>query len=171
MEGGSVEHLQSFDQNIILLAHLAPEQEGAKNRHESEGKKQGTNQGIDHRESHRLEHFPFHTREGEERDVNNGDDQHAKEGWLAHIVRGRTHRADLLLHGQGPPQFMLPDADSPDDVLHHHHSTINDEPKIDRPETHQVAGDTGCQHPHRGEQKREGNGQRNNQGGTPIAEE
>ncbi len=76
-----------------------------------------------------------------------------------------------FLDGEQALQFVLPQAQSADDVFHHHHSSVDDQAEIDGAQTHQVAGYLRLHHAGQREEKRKRNRERNDQRRPPIAEQ
>ena len=66
---------------------------------------------------------------------------------------------------------MLPRSKPRDAVLDNDDRTIDDQAKVERPQTHQITRDTKPVHPHRCHQHRNGNDQCGDYGGADIAEQ
>ena len=121
-------------------------------------------EGEDDRQGHRPEELPLDPLEGEDRQVDNHDDQLAEHRRLAHLD-GRV-ADDVELR---PVRAVV--GEVPHAVLDHDDRAIDDEPEVDGPEAHQAPGDADPLHHRDGEEHRERDGRGHDQPGPEVPEE
>jgi hypothetical protein len=76
---------------------------------------------------------------GENRQINNGDDQHTKEHRRPDLFTGSNDCMQPLVGCQAPPELMLLCAKLSNNVFYDNDSAVDNEPKIDSAKAHQVS--------------------------------
>ena len=174
-EGGSqrraVHPQRRMHQHVLLLRHAAGHEDRQRRRHEGQRQDHGARQRGQHRERHREEHLPLDAGQGQDRQVDDHDDQLAEDGGAAHLARGLEHHLEPFGPGQQATQFMLPFAQAAHAVFDDVDGAIDDDAEVERAQAQQVAAHAALNHPGDGEQHRE----RDDAGGdhrrTNVAEE
>ena len=140
------DRLETADQATFLDMTFGPEPERSQGRHDGQGDERGGRQGHHDGTGHGLEHLPFDTLEGEDRDVDQGDHGHAEEHRSGDLTRGSRQLGRTLIFGQGssegPDTLLKPSQE----ILHHHHGTVDDEAEVDGTEAHEVGAGLGGGH-------------------------
>ena len=148
---------------LPLLCALAEEQAGH-DRSDEDGEDERAEQGKADRPGHGLEEPAFDGLQGEDGQIRGDDDAAGEEDRTLHFVRGI---ANLLRRGAGV--VLL--SEMADDVLDHHHGAIDHHAEVQRAERKQVGGNVAEVEADGGEQQREGNGERDDDGAAHVAEE
>ena len=118
-----------------------------------------------------MKHFPLDAGEREKRNIDDRDNHDAEKHRRTNLFARGKHRVYAFFLGQRAPEFVLALRHLPHDVFHDDHRPINDEAEINCAQAHQVPGDAEALHAQEREQKRKGNGQRDNERRAPVAEE
>src|SRR5437899_1517050 len=100
-----------------------------------------------------MKHFSFDAGEGEDRDVNDRDDDDAEKHRVRDLFTRRKHDFASLLAVEPTPEFVLPDSELTDYVLNNHNRAVDDESEIDRAQAHQVSRDPEIHHASQGKEK------------------
>ena len=165
------DRLETADQATFLGMTFSPKPERSQGRHDGQGDERGSRQGDHDGRGHGLEHLPFDTLEGEDRHIDQGDHGHAKEHRAGDLTRGSRQLGRTLIFGQGssegPDTLLKPSQE----ILHHHHGTVDDEAEVDRAQTHQVGTGLGSGHAGEQQEERKGNRQRDEQRGPPMPQQ
>ena len=85
-----------------------------------------------------MKHFSLDAGEGEDRDVNDGDNEDAEKHRVRHLFTCSEHNLKSLLAGEAAPEFVLANAELPHHVFDDHHCAVDDESEINRAQAHQV---------------------------------
>ena len=117
-------------QDVRLFLHLARNDHRNRSRDEGQGEDHRRREGENHGEGHRVEHFPFHACQGEDRDIDQGDDQHAEERGTDHLGRSLGGLLEALLTGQQAAIFMLPQTEPPQAVLDNDHRPVDNQTEV-----------------------------------------
>ena len=132
----------SATSQLSFSLDVAAEQERAEHRHEREREDERAAEREHHGEAIGLNIFPSMPVQREDRQIDDGDDEHAEE----HRVRDFLARSAALRWARSAAvrraaERVLPLAEMADDVFHHHDRAIDDEAEVDRAEAHQVAAE------------------------------
>ena len=152
------------DQPDLLLLGLRRQSERGEHRHQGQREDHRPGQGEDHRQGHRPEQLPLGPLQGQDRQVDDRDDQLAEHRRLADLDR---RVADDLELGPRAPLVCQP----ADAVLDHDHARIDDHAEVDRPQAHQAGRDPGREHDVGREQHRQRDRQRHDQAAPEVAQE
>ena len=152
------------DEPDLFLAGLRAEDHRHQDRHQREREDHRAEQGEDHRQGHRPEQFALGPLQGQDRQVDDGDDQLAEHGGLADLDGGVADDVEL---GPGPSFVREP----PDAVLDHDHARIHDHAEVDRAQAHQAGRDPGGEHHVGREQHRQRDCQGHNQAPSDVAQQ
>ena len=131
----------------------AAQEKRTKHGHEGEGEEEGAAEGEHHRERHGAEHLPLDSREGQDRNVDHGDDDDPKEHGRTDLLARGEDGLDALLRGQGAAEFVLFHSEAPDDVLNNDHRPVDDQAEVHRSQAHQISGNTEAGHSDKREEK------------------
>ncbi len=88
-----------------------------------------------------MKHFAFHARQRKNRQIDNHDDHLSVNQRAPYLLRGCKHQLQPFFPAQCPPQPCLFLRKTADAVLDDDDDTIDDDAKIQRPQTHQVGTD------------------------------
>src|SRR5438105_9395978 len=116
-----------MDNAVVALVNLPPQQERTEHGHEREGKNERAAQREHHGQRHRMKHFPFDAREREKRNIDDRDDDDAKEHRRADLLAGSENGPHPFLTGKWASKLVLFLADLANDVFDDDDRTINDE--------------------------------------------
>ena len=86
-----------------------------------------------------------------------------------HLVAGRPNELKRDFDMLALPLGEL--GEPPDQVLDHHDRPVDDQSEVDRPEAHQVAGETRPEHSGERPQHRQRQGQGDDDPGPPVAQQ
>ena len=89
--------------------------------------------------------FPSTPSRRQDRQLHHRDDGHAEDDRPAHLQRCATDDVEAVLLGVGLGQAT-------DAVLDDDHGAVHNQAKVDRPQTHQAAGDAEVEHQVAGEE-------------------
>jgi hypothetical protein len=78
-------------EEVVLLADVAAEQQGAKRGHEREREHQGAAEREHDGDRHGVEHFPLDAGQGEDGQIDERDDEHAEEHGAADLLARFMH--------------------------------------------------------------------------------
>ena len=157
-------------QRVVVLRHRAAEQQGHRRRHEGERQQQRGGQRGDHGDRHRVEHFPFHAGQGEDRQVHGRDDADAEQRGPDDFVGGLEHDFEPFALAQGPAAGGG-QSQSAQAVLHDDHRAVHDQPEVERAQAHQVGRGARLHHAGEGHQHGQWNHRRGQQRGADVAEQ
>ena len=170
-QGGRISPLQQGDKPVVFFADFSAEEERTQHGHQGQGQDQRPHQRHHDGQGHGLEHLPFDAGQGQDGQIDDGDDEDPEEGGRAHFLTGVAHRLVALLGGQDPAQLVLAQTEASDGVLHHDHGAVYDQPEVHRAQAHQVAGHPPLHHARDGKQEGERNGQGDDDSGPHIAQQ
>ena len=154
---------QAVDERLLLRQ---PPRQAERGEHGHQGQRQDhrRRQREDDRQGHRPEELPLDPLEGEDRQVDDHDDELAEHRRLAdldgRVADDRQLRPVRAVVGQ------VPDA-----VLDHDDRAVDDQAEVDGPEAHQAPGDPDPLHHRDGEEHRERDGRGDDQAGPEVAQE
>ena len=86
-----------------------------------------------------MKHFSFDAGQRENRNVNNGDNGNAKEHRVADLFAGGEHGVETFLGGEAAAELVLAYPKLAHDVFNNYDCAVDDQPEINRAQTHQVA--------------------------------
>src|SRR5438874_9593416 len=117
-----------------------------------------------------MKHFSFDPGEGENRDVNDRDDDDAEKHRVGDLFTRRKHHLASLLAVESAPEFVLPNSELTHHVLNNHNRAVDDESEIDRAQAHQVSRYPELHHAGQGKEKGEWNSCGNDESRAPISQ-
>ena len=154
--------IQRISQSSFSCSPVAQAERGH-HGHERERQDQRAGQGEDHGQRHGPEQLSLGALEGQDRQVDDRDDQLAEHRRLPHLDRGIADDVEL---GPGSPLVGEP----AHAVLDHDHAGIDDQAEVDRAQAHQAGRHSGGEHDVGREEHGQRNGQRDDQAAAEVAE-
>ena len=147
-----------------LMLRLPLQHRGRQDRHERQGDDQRPGQGKEHREGHGAEELSLRSLQKQDRHIDNRNDEFTEHGRPPHLQRRIGDHLAFVgpLGGQSQPA---------DTVLHHDHRTVDHQPEVDRPQTHQARRDAGSPHQIGREEHRQRDCQRDDDSGPHIPQQ
>ena len=141
------------------------QQQAGQHRHQRQRQDHRAGQGEDDRQRHRPEQLALDPFQGQDRQVDDHDDQFAEQGRLADLDGGVADHVELGLLRQ------VAVGEVADAVLDHDHRAVHDQAEVDGPQAQQAGGDAEAQHAGEGEEHRQRDGQRHDGRRPQVAQE
>ncbi len=171
IERRPVEDARARHHRTVLLAHPARHEQRDGGRNEGQRQDERRRQRHDDGDRHRMEHFPFDAGQREDRHIDDGDDQNPDQARTDHFAGRRCRERKSLVPREQAPEPPLAFGKAAQAILDDDHRRIDDEPEIERAETHQIAGDAVLHHAGDRQQHGERNDRGRDQRGPEIAEQ
>ena len=162
-ERGGVDPFQHADQPDLGFHRFGRQPERGQDRHERERQHHRPSQGEDHRQGHRAKQLPLGPFQGEDWQVNDGDDEFAEHRRLADLDGGVADDGEF---GAGSPLVR----EAADAILDHDDAGIDDQAEVDRPQAHEARCDASGEHDVGREQHRQGDRQGDDQTTADVAQ-
>ena len=140
IEGRAVGDGRAAHDGAFLFFDLSANKQRNGGWNEGQGKDQCGGQCEHDRESHRVKHLPFDAGEGEDRQIDDGDDDDAEDGRLDHFCRSFSSEVEPLFLRQHTPERMLGHAEPSEAIFYDDDCAIDDQAEVERAEAHQVSG-------------------------------
>src|SRR5882724_7383780 len=115
-----------------------------------------------------MKHFSLSTGKGEDRQINNRDDQDTKEHWCADLFARVNYGVQSLFNRKPSAELMLFSAKLPDHIFNNYDRAVDDQPEINCTQAHQIPGDAEPRHSRDSKEKRERDRRRDNQRSAPV---
>ncbi len=171
IQQGGVQLLRRPDKRIFLFRDAS----GCELRHHRGNKSQGQNQRArqrrQHGERHGLKHFAFDAGQGQDRQVNDHDDEHPENTGAGNLDRGLPDDKMPFFGVQFPVQAGLFQGQAPHAVFDDDDRAVDDDAEIDGSQAQQVAADFMGYHTRDGEQHGQGNRQCGDKSGAKISQQ
>lgn len=143
---------------VMPLGSATGKEQAAEHRSDDDGEDQSTEEREGDGPGHGSEETTFDGLQGEDGQVSSDDDADRVEDGALNFVSGF---ADLLGGREG---FFALLAEMADDVLHHDDGAVDDHAEVQRTEGEEVGGDVAEVEADGGEEERERNGKRDDEG-------
>ncbi len=164
-----VEPARSGHDLATPLGHSTSEEQRDAGWHERDRQDHRAHERDDDRRCHRVEHLSLDTRQRKDRYVDGRDDADTEQGGTNDLARRIEHELESL--GQAELAFGVLLREPPQAVLDDDDGAVDDEPEIERPQTHEVRTDAALHHARDRHEHRDRNHGRRQQRRTHVAHE
>ena len=118
-----------------------------------------------------MEHLSFNAGQGEDGQVHHHDDELTKQERAARFLGGKKYLVKTLRARQRPAVLSLCMGETSHTVLDDHNRPVDNDAEVQCPQTHQIGAYLVGHHPRKGEQHRQGDHGRRNDGRANVAQE
>ncbi len=124
-----------------MLADASCHKDRNRGRHKGDGQDGSTEQGHEDGQGHRGEHLALDAGQRQDRQIDHGNDQHARQTRSDNAARTGQNGLEPLLARQQPPATALLFCQKAQAVLDNDDSAVDDNAKIDGTKAHQIGAD------------------------------
>ena len=163
----------------FLFLFLVAQQHGGQDRRDRERRQQPAHDPIGIRARHRAKNMAFDPGQREQRQEPGDDDRGGEKDRAVHFAGGQGDRAQFAAERQNsahPVKHATAKslagilAQMAEDVFHHDHRGIDNQPEIDRADRQQIGGFAACDHDHDRKRQGKGDGHRHDHRRSPAAQ-